>query len=295
MRETFYFLRCAFLSMIRSPFVQLIAVGTLGIASLVLSVFLALLVNLDMQLERFDRDDRLLVFLAEDHNDAALNQFCETLKSWPEVTDAFGRSRAFALQELKVALNDETLLDGVSSDVLPASLEIKLARTQVERSVVEKATIKKLESLQGLGKITEIQGAHPIVQRLQNARGYLTLGGLGLFALVAFALVFIVSSTINLTLFARRDEIEIMELVGATHRFIRVPCYFEGALQGALGAGVGLCLFWAIFRGLELDKLGALELVFLPPWMMAVILLAAVGVGAIGSHLAVSRYLQRTL
>ncbi len=295
MSQALYFLRCALASMARSPFVQLVAVGTLGISSLVLSVFLALLLNLDAQVERFDRDDRLLVFLADDHTQAELDGFCRTIQTWPDVAEAVGRTRAFALQELKVALADESLLDGVSLDVLPASLELKLVRAEGEEDATEKTVAHRLESLEHLGKITEIQGAHPMVRRLRNARGYLKLGGVALFALVAFALVFIVSSTISLTLFARRDEIEIMELVGATHRFIRVPCYLEGALQGALGAVLGLLLFWAIFQGLELDRLGSLHLMFLPPWMMATIVLAAVGVGAIGSHLAVSRYLQRDL
>src|SRR5262249_59223146 len=76
-------------------------------------------------------------------------------------------------------------------------------------------------------------------------------GGLVAFAIVAFATVFIVSATLQLAIYSRREEIEIQKLVGATDRFVKAPFLIEGALQGLLGAGVAILALWMFAAALR--------------------------------------------
>ena len=108
--------------------------------------------------------------------------------------------------------------------------------------------------------------------------------------MLLFAALFIVSNTIKLTLYARRDELEIMALVGGTSLFIKAPFLFEGALQGALGGGAALFGSFLLFRvflqeGLEavLFASGIEGIVFLPPSFQLILLASGTVLGFLGS------------
>lgn len=289
MERIAYFLRCTLRSVRQSAMVQLVAVSTIAVASLIFALFLTLLINLDGFVDRWERDLRLLVFVKADPTAAELAEVGREIATWPGVLKVEGRTRAEALAELKQAMGDDSLLDGVSEAVLPASIELSLVGPEVEADL-----LKRLEVLPKLGGIDEVQRAHALVQRLNDWRAYLKFGAFGLGGLVAFALIFIISNTIRLTLFARREELEIMQLVGATHRFIRIPCYLEGAFQGGLGSLLGLAVFYAVFRLVGLEHVGGLAIRFLPQSFCIAIFLGATVVSVFGSSLAATRYLQST-
>jgi len=114
--------------------------------------------------------------------------------------------------------------------------------------------------------------------------------------LVLLAVVFIISNTIRLTLYARRAELEVMRLVGAAEWFVRVPCYLEGAVQGAAGAMVALAGTWGLvvtfpqWSPLQTQELSSGALVFLSTGSMAALVAGAAAMGVIASHLAAGRF-----
>ena len=106
-----------------------------------------------------------------------------------------------------------------------------------------------------------------------------------------------IASTIELALFARRDEIEIMRLVGATHTFIRIPCMIDGMVQGLLSGIVSLLGLWGVYRFLEGARLKSEILSTLLPQLsfvsfFSVFLLIATGilVGVLGSYFAARKF-----
>jgi cell division transport system permease protein len=125
----------------------------------------------------------------------------------------------------------------------------------------------------------------------------LRLAGLAVALIVSFACLYIVASTIRLGVHARREQIEILKLVGATDRFVRVPFLIEGTLQGVVGAVAAGCLLFAIFRfaaprleGALSAALSHVQLGFLSPAQLALGLLAGALLGLFGSRLALGRY-----
>jgi cell division transport system permease protein len=123
--------------------------------------------------------------------------------------------------------------------------------------------------------------------------------GLGLGGLFFLATIFVISSTIRLNIFARREEIEIMRFVGATGLFIRAPFYIEGILQGFMGACLALAMLFAFFQLFSTkvydplkDLLGNFPVHFLTVEQMAAMALGGLALGLLGTQVSVGRYLR---
>jgi cell division transport system permease protein len=174
---------------------------------------------------------------------------------------------------------------------LPASLEITLLDARDYAPVVE--------FLSSRGDIVDdVVEVQELIERLTSVTNVLRTGGFIVLVLVGFVVLFIIVNTIRLAVLARREEIEIMRLVGASDAFIRWPFIFEGAFVGLLGAGlaVGVLallappvsdLMYGFFRVLPL------ELGTLARDVVVLVVATGLGVGVLGSWLSVRSYLAR--
>jgi cell division transport system permease protein len=174
---------------------------------------------------------------------------------------------------------------------LPASLEVSLVDPREYKPVVD--LLSGREAV--VDDVVEVQ---QLIQRLTAVTDVLRTGGFVVLVLVGFVVLFIIVNTIRLAVVARREEIEIMRLVGASDAFIRWPFIFEGAFVGLLGAGLALGvlallappvseLMYGFFRVLPL-QLGNLarDIVLL-------VVGTGLGVGVLGSWISVRSYLAR--
>ena len=134
------------------------------------------------------------------------------------------------LRELAQRKEDFTVAD-LGSNPLPASLEIKLANAQ---DMTRVATSLKDEV--GHGVITDVIDNPSVVDQLLTITKVLSVGGIAVLAMMLFVALFVIVNTIRISVHARRDEIEIMQLVGATDWFVSWPFIIEGMLVGACGA-----------------------------------------------------------
>ncbi|MCA9537921.1 MAG: permease-like cell division protein FtsX [Myxococcales bacterium] len=279
-----------------APVMQLVAVSTIAVAVFVLGVVLAIGVNLDAVVERFGARAQIVAFLADAADDAALNAAATTARGWPEVESVRAVDRAAALADLRAALgSDATALEGVDPTVLPGVLEVTL-RSGVDAAARD-AVLGRLKALPALGEAGALDDGRDVLARLARVRDALRLAGAVVAGLVLLAMIFIVSNTIRLTLFARRDELEIMRLIGATDAFIRGPCYLEGAFQGALGALLAVALLFALHGALPADTLADVDLLprplrFLGAGALTALVLGSTAVGVLASHLAAGRFLR---
>src|SRR5262249_50091133 len=129
-----------------------------------------------------------------------------------------------------------SLLDGLDENPLPASLEIVLAPEQRDRTGLD-ALVKRLSGLPG---IAELGYGHEWVEGYARGVALVRRMAFALGAVLALATLLIVSNTIRLSVYARRDEIEILALVGAGRAFVAAPFLLEGLLEGALGGLLAL-------------------------------------------------------
>ena len=174
---------------------------------------------------------------------------------------------------------------------LPASLEVKLVNPRDYQDVVQ--------LLQNRSRVVDdVVQVQQLVQQLTTVTGVLRTGGFVLLVLVGFVVLFIIVNTIRLAVVARREEIEIMRLVGASDAFIRWPFIFEGAFVGLLGAGAALAIL-AVASGPMTDfmygffRVLPLELGSLQRDVIVLVLGTGLGVGILGSWLSVRSYLAK--
>jgi cell division transport system permease protein len=182
-------------------------------------------------------------------------------------------------------------LEGLDENPLPASLEIELE--PASRSAEGMRVVA--ESLSGLPGIDDLASGQEWVEGYLRAIALVRGVGIGLGAILALAALLIVANTIRLAILARRDELEILALVGASRAFVATPFLLEGIAQGAIGGALALALLAALFRaalpelefGLAL-VLGGVEPRFFAPAEAAALVAGGAGLGMVGSAFALS-------
>lgn len=293
-----YFVRQALGSMRQAPLVQLVAISTIAIAVMVLAFCLLVMANVDRLAEAWGAEVRLVAFLGADATEADAVALRAQVLELPEVERVTVRTREQALADFREALGaDAALVEGVGSDLLPVSIEVGLVAGRRDEATLS-ALAERLRALPQTAVVEDVAWGQDILERLRTFRDLLRLAGFVVAVLVAMAVVFIVTNTVRLALFARRDEIEVMHLVGASQAFVRVPFYLEGGLQGLLGAGLALLTLYGGWRLLVPEgnvlrfELGHVPFAFLEGVVSASLATGAVAVGVLASHVAVGRYLR---
>ncbi|MBL8911587.1 MAG: ABC transporter permease [Archangium sp.] len=290
-----YFVRTAIGSMVRSPFVHVIAVAALalslvgfGLARIANSQLEALVSSLGGEVE-------FTVYLTTDAPSDKVDELEKALLSRTGGT-AKRISPAEALGRLAAQLGEQgKALSEVGENPLPWSLELKLpagARNATELKQLAERT-RSLPFVQG------VDYGEEALDRLALIARALQLAAIIVFALVFLTAIIVVSATLQLAIFARREEIEIQKLVGGTDRFVRMPFLIEGALQGTFAGVVALGTVFGLIRWLERDGgelVGFLMLDghFVVAWGRLALEQLGLGItlGLLGSFIAVRRFLR---
>ena len=215
------------------------------------------------------------------------------VEGWPEVASVTTVSEEEAFAEFKDKFEDQPdLYEDLDLGVLPASVQIQLTDPDNANAVAEK--LKQ----QGFSE-SNLSYPQQTIDRLNAITSYVIWGLYGATLLFLVASVLLISNAIRLSIFARRKEIEVMKLVGASDGFVRTPFVFEGLLQAF--AGASLAAFAVIWIDLLFVDWSRNALPYVPISSDAVnsystlLVLIAVGVaiGVIGSFLSVTRFLRK--
>jgi cell division transport system permease protein len=291
-----FFLRMALSALVRSLGVTILAVATIGVALAVLATFAVVVDNLSRVADELGHDVEISAYLVAETGAAEASAYAAELEKWPEVARARYLSSESAMLEFKKALGkDAVLLEGLPDDVIPSSIEVRLAPRAWSAQDVQLLADRLDESQ----LVDDVRYGQEEIERVNALLGFARITALILGVSLVLATVLIVSNTIRLTVYARRDEIEIMSLVGATGAFVRAPFVLEGAIQGLLGgtfAGFGLvalegALRVGIERGLSYAY-GPVALSFVPLEFLGYLVAAGFGLGLVGSLLAVGKFLK---
>jgi cell division transport system permease protein len=287
-----FFLAEAFKNLRLNLLMSVTAVTTTAVCILILGIGLLVDAHVEGIVRNVGQDVAITAFFPEDVDQERIDEVVSSVESYPEVNESAYVSKEEALERFRETFADQPDIAGsISSDVLPASMEIQL-KDSSDSSVV--ADRLRAEGFQD----DEIRYPQQTVDRLNQITGYLVWGLRGATALFFLASVLLIFNTIRLSIFARRKEIEVMKLVGASDSFVRTPFLLEGLVQGLIGAiPAALLVVWvdSLFVGWAQQSLP-----FLPISSGAVnaliVLLFLLFVGALvgiaGSFFSVRRFLK---
>ena len=291
-----YFLSRACTNIRQNIFVNVVTIGTITLALLIVSLFLLVFVNLENAAESWSERVQVTVYFDRELSSQEQASLRGKISALPATSRVSYVSRDEALKRFKGRLRgQETLLEGVRPEVLPTSFEIALKRANRDTQGVESF----VGSLKRIPGITEVQYGEEWVRRFNSFLNFMRLLGALLGGFLVLAVVFIVSNTIKLTIYARRDEIEVMSLVGATRFFIKMPFLLEGVIQGVAGALIAVALLLGMYAAF-LHNAGnfitfnpvSSGLGFLPPEYIGYIVLSGAVLGFIGSLTSLKRFIN---
>lgn len=266
------------------------SITTVSVSLLMLAIFLVLAINLDATATALENQVEITAWLDPNLKDEDVARLSDQVKAFPGVAGLTYVSREEAMKRLGDRLGDQKALQFVGTNPLRASFEVKAQRPEDVAAVAQAVT--------GLPGVQKVDYKSDTVDKLFRITRALRVFSLTLVLALALATVFVISNTIRLTVFARRREIAIMKLVGATDSFIRWPFVLEGMMFGLAGALVAALLSdWAYstFLGFVSANLPFFEIVPASPLLRNLTFtLMALGalLGALGSALSLRRFLR---
>ncbi|NPA94017.1 MAG: ABC transporter permease [Thermodesulfobacteria bacterium] len=265
-----------------------------ALTCLVFIFFSIFSLNLQRIADRFGRELAIVVYLKKDIPQNKIPSLYQKITSMKEVEKVKFISSEEAFKRLENYFKDEKeVLEGVDPLFLPPSFEI-----QINRAVYNPSRVRAMaKELAQWPEVQKVQYGKEWVDRLESFSEAVRAAVIASAVLLLVTAAFVVSNTIKLTVYARQDEIEIMRLVGATNGFIQGPFLLASFIQGVTGSLVALIVglfcykyVYGIIGQTELIK--SLDLQYLPPSYMAVIVLVSGFFCMIGTAMALRRFLK---
>ncbi len=286
--------RRAAVNLWRAPLPSLVSVLTISLSLFIGASFVLGLLAARTLLTSWGAQANITLYLEKQVTDDKARALAQQVRQQDPDVEVTYVDRAMALSRLRVDLGDLSgALDGLAQNPLPPSLEVAPQASLPPSGV--RMLAAQLAQLPG---VAEVDYGREWLDKLEAlARGLRVFGAGALFTVLGAALL-VVANTIRLAVYARRDEIEIMKLVGATDGYVRAPFLLEGALQGLLGAALALGAVLAVQRWLlprasqAFAFAAGISAPNLTPAHCAGLLGAGAVVGLFGSWLAVARFLK---
>jgi cell division transport system permease protein len=273
-----------------------LASGTMAISLFIFGAFMLLEVNLERLLAGWGEQIQIIAYLKNNISPGDVQALVKRIEALPEVARVSHTSQEQAWRDFQTALGSQSgLLDGLPRDVVPASLEVTIKPGERDGSTIEQLA----NNLKAEKEIASVEFPQEWIERLglvvlAIAWGKWVVGGV-----LFMATFFIVGSTVKLAIFARKDEVEILQLVGASEGLIQAPFVLEGMIQGLIGATISLAALWGAYLLLRqqtqpvnafLAPLG--ELKFLDLERMALLMASGWLLGAAGSLFSLRRFVK---
>lgn len=279
----------------RNGWMTFASISAVTITLLILGVFLILALNVNNMAQTIEKQVEIRVFLDVLADKQAVTQVESKLKTLPKVESVTFINKEEGLKQFKASLGEKAyLFDGLDTEnPLPDTFVVKTKQPQDTSEVAKQ--IKEIPSVSSVnyGEGT-VEKLFAVTQTVKNV-------GIGFIFALGFTAMFLIANTIKLTIVARRREIEIMKLVGATNWFIRWPFFVEGLLMGVIGALIPTVMldlgYFYLLDAIYSNPTASLLFKLLPLFPLAnqvAMTLIAIGafIGIWGSMVSVRRFLR---
>ncbi len=290
-----YTVRQAFSQIFRNKNMSSASIFSITAMLLMVGLFFTIMVNVNLMAKNAeDQFDTISVYLKEGVTAEQGAELAEQIKVIDHVADAKYVSKDEAMAIMKERWGENGyLLDGVTSNPLPASVEVTSADLEYEDKIVQE--LNKFDA------VDEIRFYRDAIEKVMTITGYIQKGALAIIIVLLIVSLIVVSNTVKLTVHAREEEIHIMKYVGATNWFVRGPFFVEGIIIGLVSSilavlivGFAYYKFIEVFtpRFLILFNSGMVPFDFIIENLIIIFVALGVCIGALGSILSMRRFLD---
>ena len=289
-----YLLKEGIRDIFRHGFMSFAAVCVTVACLLIVGSFTCLVYNINIMVEKLNKTNEILVLIDDQLSDAEAKSVGTKLSSIENVQERTFVSRKEALANFRADHQDDEAFDGVQ----PEDLRHRFVVTLKDNTLM-KETDEEIKKLPGVAKTN---AAYELAEGFSTLQSVLHIVSIAVIAVLLVVSLLIISNTVKLAMYDRKDEIAIMKMVGATNGFIRLPFVVEGFTLGVLGAALAFGLQWLMYDVL-LDRIAQVDTLQLfsnlEPFegdlllpMIATFAAAGIFVGVVGSWTSIRKFMD---
>ena len=286
--------RRALQDIINHRYLNAVTIVTIALSIMIASAFVLFFINANDMIASWEKGIKIMAYLNPEVSEKQLLELKQKIQSFPQVQTFTYIPKDEALDILKQQMRrHSSLFDNLKENPLPDAFEIRVAPAAKNAEDIE-ALATKIGSLKA---IEEVEYGQRWLGQFTNVINLFRLTGYALAGLFFMAALFIVANTSRLILYSRREEIEIMRLVGATDGFIKAPFYIQGVIQGALGGLSGLSALLIAYSFVSSNighgmSAGISHIRFLSPLFSIGIVFSSMFVGWLGCYLSLQQFIK---
>ena len=259
---------------------------------LIVGTFSSLIYNLNIMVEELNMTNEVVAYVDDHLSDAEARSVGTQINRIGNVMESTFVDRQTALEDFIADYENPAAFDGVQSDTLQHRFVIVLKDNRLLDQTVE--------SLMAVSGVVEVRALHELAQGFSTIQDVLHMVSLVVICVLLIVSLLIISNTVKLAMYDRREEIAIMKMVGATNGFIRLPFVVEGFTLGMLGAALAFGTEWVMYDALieKISEVDALQLFKFVPFetllIPMIVTFAATGmfVGVVGSWTAIRKFMN---
>ena len=279
-------------NMFSHGFMSFAAIGITVACLVVMGTFSLVAYNAEVQLETLESEYEILAFVDETCDDARTQQVGRALSKIANVKDVEFITKEQATENFEKKYENDYMLQDLDAEIFRDRYAVFVSDLNAVNQTAE-----AIRGVEGVAKVRVDEDIAGGFITLRNVAGIVCIA---LIAILLVVSVFIISNTIKLTTFDRRDEIAIMKMVGATDGFIRWPFVYEGFFLGLISAVVAFLLQWLVYASVakSLTMSDTMQLLKIVPfetiWQPVMVIFGAAGIliGIGGSLTAIRKFLR---
>ncbi|MGO5114885.1 permease-like cell division protein FtsX [Candidatus Avoscillospira sp. LCP25S3_F1] len=259
---------------------------------IIMGSFSLILYNLSVMVTELEQENEMIVYIDETYTEDQAKSVGSQINMIGNVHNAQFISREEALKNFVEEQNDPDAFAGLQSDTLRDRFVITL-----EDNTLMRQTENDLRQIQG---VADVSAHYEISEGFTTLQHVLRIASVAIIAVLLVVSLLIISNTVKLAMYDRKDEIAVMRMVGATNGFIRMPYVVEGFLLGMFGAAVAFFLEWGLYKLVaeRIASVDTLRLFTVVPFsevlylMIAAYAITGFMVGVFGSLLSIRKFLN---
>ena len=260
---------------------------------IIVGSFSCLVTNINIMVDKLNKTNEILVYIDEEYSDSEAKSVGSKLNSIENIYKIEPISKEEALADFRADHQEDEAFAGVEADDLRFRFRVIL-----EDNTLMEETDKEIKNIPGVVKTS---AAYELAEGFSTLQSVLQIASAAVVAVLLVVSLLIISNTVKLAMYDRKDEIAIMKMVGATNGFIRLPFVVEGFTLGMLGAGIAFGLQWLLYDALlvRIEKVDTMKLfadlvpfqdMLLP--MIATFVGAGLFVGIVGSWTSIRKFMD---